>query len=475
MNRKPRRRLIQTGLFGLCLSLFLVLVALPAAAQDGVTPMPINTASLPTINVNEIRPLSLTALETSARFTLNVPGPSSAIVQAMATTPGLAPTIRLTDPSGVLILNMENTPGLNIAQAPVNLPSAGTYVLEIRDRSNGTGDMVVAVQPGLPQVPPVGLLPGQSAEGTVGPVNPLQVYLFNAQPTQALLLNVNGTLPMPAPVVTVKNAITNETLALMSLQLSGVRYRIPLGAASYRVEVAYGGSINQEPYTICLETEDGSTPCAGLSPATLPTATPIAPVLPSPTAFVPPVSTTCTVQASGGGGVNVRTGPDVVFPIVGILSGATAAPVIGRSFDGAWWQINFGGSVAWVSAAFTVTSGSCGTVPVASAPPTPPPAATAAPTLVPPTGVPPTGVAPTNTPAPPTATNTPGGFDPPLVVTFFPLFPTATPTPGFVIPPLVVMTLNPGVLLTAMAPTATPTPGFVLPPFPITTLVFPGP
>lgn len=466
MTTRPRNRRLLVTIVTLLLLLLLMLASLPAIAQDGAaTPMAVPASGPVPININEIQPTSLTALNPTARFVLHVDGPTTAIVQALATTPGLAPALEITDPSGLQILSLANDAGLNIVQSPINLPNAGDYMIELRDRNGAAGDLVVALQPGTPQPPPVGLLPGQQTDGTVGALNSLQVYMFNALPSQALLLHVDGSLPMPAPVVTIKDAISGEPLALMSLQLSGVRYRIPTGAASYRVEVAYGGSPAQEPYVICLETEDGTLPCApvgSLPPAAtvVPTETAVAPLPPT----VAP-ATSCVVQASGAG-VNVRLGPDLVFPIVGVLSGSTTAPVIGVSFDGQWWQINFGGTVAWVSAAFTTTSGNCASVPVAAAPPTPVPASpTPVPTTaVPPTGVPPTGVPPTatNTPAPPTATSTPGIFIPP--VTFVPIFPTATPTTGFILPPGVIVTLNPGIL-TAVAPT----------PFPFATFVFPGP
>jgi uncharacterized protein YraI len=468
MTTKARHRLIQIGSLAATLLLVLILAALPATAQDtSVTPIAISGAPVQTIGINEIRPATLSGLEPRARFTMTVAGPTSAVVQVLATTPGLTPAFQIVDPSGILILNAENSANMNIVQSPVNLPSAGAYQIEVYDRNSAPGDLVVAVQPGLPQLPPVGLLPGQQVDGTVGSVNHLQVYLFNALPTQALLLHVDGTLPMPAPVVALKDAISGETLALMSLDLSGVRYRIPMGAASYRVEVAYGGSPAQEPYRVCLETEDGTMPCTSVSPVAAATATPttFAPVATATTIVVPP-PTACVVRANGAA-VNVRSGPDLVYPIVGILSGSMTAPVIGRSFDGAWWQINFGGSIAWISAGFTTVEGNCASVPVASAPPTPLPGATSTP--IPSTAVPPTGVPPTATPTDmPTATpsNTPNG---PIIVTlnpgvltFVPLFPTPTPTLSFINPGIIV-TLNPGVL-TAIAPT----------PFQFPTFVFPG-
>lgn len=79
--------------------------------------------------------------------------------------------------------------------------------------------------------------------------------------------------------------------------------------------------------------------------------------------------------------VNVRTGPGVNYPQVGILIAGQTAPALGRSPGGDWLQIAYPGvpgNVAWVYAAFVVLqSFQPGGLPVVEPPPTPTPRITA--------------------------------------------------------------------------------------------------
>ena len=64
-----------------------------------------------------------------------------------------------------------------------------------------------------------------------------------------------------------------------------------------------------------------------------------------------------------GNVVNVRSGPGVSFDILGRLRARQSALIIGRSADGAWWQIQFGDQPAWISARYVRTTGNAGSVP----------------------------------------------------------------------------------------------------------------
>jgi len=78
--------------------------------------------------------------------------------------------------------------------------------------------------------------------------------------------------------------------------------------------------------------------------------------------------------------VNVRTGPGVNYPQVGILIAGQTAPALGRSPGGEWLQIAYAGvpgNVAWVYAAFVVLQTfQPGGLPVVEPPPTPTPRVT---------------------------------------------------------------------------------------------------
>ncbi len=72
--------------------------------------------------------------------------------------------------------------------------------------------------------------------------------------------------------------------------------------------------------------------------------------------------------------VNVRTGPDVVYPKIGELKQGEVAPVRGKSADGRWWQISYPsgpGGVGWVINDYVQANSAAANVPVAAAPPRP--------------------------------------------------------------------------------------------------------
>ena len=96
-----------------------------------------------------------------------------------------------------------------------------------------------------------------------------------------------------------------------------------------------------------------------------------------------PGEPTATVTARAG--VNVRTGPGVEFPIIGIAPFGSTLEVVGASRDGTWWVVNIPGApnnYGWVSNEYVqVQNGD--NVLVIPSPPTPTPAATPTPTATP--------------------------------------------------------------------------------------------
>lgn len=195
----------------------------------------------------------------------------------------------------------------------------------------------------------------------------------------------------------------------------------------------------------------------------------------------------CTVTALTT--LNIREGPDVVYPILGGLLMSQKAQVTGRNTSGSWWQINFNGTLGWISAPHTFPEGTCGEVQQAVAPPRPvgdtPIFPTASPTVTV-TGTLLATLAGTQSPTIPggnTPTWTPPGVLPPTVTTapgiatstrtYTPTAsttPTRTPTPTRIITttpsasptrsntPTRTNTPPPGVTLTlTYTPTRTPT------------------
>jgi hypothetical protein len=118
-----------------------------------------------------------------------------------------------------------------------------------------------------------------------------------------------------------------------------------------------------------------------------PTATP----LPAATAAPTPVPDPMIVAQEGG--VNLRSGPGTDFAKVGRLEENATARITGRYGD--WWQVDYGGTPAWV-ANWVVASSNTDGVPEVVPPPSPIPA-----TPIPPTATPiPATATPAATPTP---------------------------------------------------------------------------
>lgn len=93
--------------------------------------------------------------------------------------------------------------------------------------------------------------------------------------------------------------------------------------------------------------------------------------------------------------VNVRTGPNVGYALLGQLQNGQTVPVRGKNADGTWWQISYAqgaGGVGWVFGELVKANAAANGVPVASAPPLPtsppPPPVVVQPTAIPATPVP---------------------------------------------------------------------------------------
>jgi heat shock protein HslJ/uncharacterized protein YraI len=143
--------------------------------------------------------------------------------------------------------------------------------------------------------------------------------------------------------------------------------------------------------------QDEATPTAIVLPTaelpTQPTDQPVAPVsspTPVPPAVLPtPEPQNPTGRVTAPNGVNLRTGPGEVYPIIGIAPFGAEGLITGRSADAQWWVVfmpTAPNAQAWVSAQF-VAATNANNVPVIAAPPTPTPlptntpSATATPTL----------------------------------------------------------------------------------------------
>jgi heat shock protein HslJ len=96
--------------------------------------------------------------------------------------------------------------------------------------------------------------------------------------------------------------------------------------------------------------------------------------LPAP----PPEPATPRGRVTGAQTLNVRSGPGVAFPVIGVARNGDEGEIVGGSADGRWWAVSLPstpGGIGWVSADFVLATNT-ENVPVIAAPPPPPPTPT---------------------------------------------------------------------------------------------------
>ncbi|MCL4825855.1 MAG: SH3 domain-containing protein, partial [Caldilinea sp.] len=139
------------------------------------------------------------------------------------------------------------------------------------------------------------------------------------------------------------------------------------------LDIFWQGVVDFQIVAYSLDGERSASVPFDLLPADLP-ATPAAPA--TPTVAAP--TSTPTAQASGVGygvatvssrGLNMRTGPGTVYPVIRALVQGTRISVLGQDASGGWLYGQLAdGTLGWVARAFTNYLGS---PPIVAAPPTP--------------------------------------------------------------------------------------------------------
>lgn len=243
-------------------------------------------------------------------------------------------------------------------------------------------------------------------------------------PTVTVLTPANGAqVALNVPVIVQASATANPGITRMELWADGALVNqqaspspqgasplllnltwTPTSPGSHILEVRAFNSANQlsAPVQVTVNAVAGTPTATSIAvlvetptPAPLATATatavPIIIFTPTPSPTPVPLPTEVSqpgLQAVAD--VNIRGGPGTNYPILGLLRAGDVAAVVGRSADGAWWQIIFPpntGGTGWVVSSYVQTNAAAGAVPVVAAPPSPP-----TPTPLPPP--------PTNTPLP---------------------------------------------------------------------------
>ncbi len=358
-------------------------------------------------------------------FSLTIDTPQVVTVQVLALTAGFAPAYSIIAPSGAVAQTNANPTDANVVQNSVTLGEVGTYTIQVQRASAALGQFVLSVQAGAALPPPTPLILGQVIAGTLDPLLPPHHYSFSTVPNAVVVVTVQAQpTRLSGPLVTLRDAENDETIAFSSEGLIGTSYRLAPGEQSFSLIIASGSQTELEEYRLCVGTEGGLNPCPPLTVAAF---VPTAPPLPTPTPFIPvniPPNAPCQAASATGAVINVRSAPTTNSSIIGRLNPLTTALVTGRLPDGSWYQVNYNGLTAWISTSVVIAGGVCTNIPV-----------------VVPTGVPTTFVS--ITPPPPTNTALPIPTDTPAVVPTLnfslpPIFGSTTLTSGFVPDPFTV-------------------------------------
>jgi hypothetical protein len=252
-----------------------------------------------------------------------------------------------------------------------------------------------------PTPTPVPLNPDVQQTGLVNVQTAEQVFSVSALPSCPRSISFTSDLPDSGPQVLIENALTSELLALVSPQLISGSFILPPGNLTLRIRVWHSGSGVDESFSILVEDLCDDVTGTG----------------------------TCTLGVLRNHAVNVREQPRIDSGIVTLLQPEVQAPVLQRTSDNQWWQIQLPEGIGWVSRTVSVRNGDCSLVPsIAPVRPTSTPTFTPTFTLTPS----PTGPTATITPTGPTLTPS-STIDPNLPTatasnTVDPNVPTATAT-----------------------------------------------
>ncbi len=140
-----------------------------------------------------------------------------------------------------------------------------------------------------------------------------------------------------------------------------------LGELRLRV-VAYRGTLASDPAEVTVQV---------VSAGSLPTITPGGPT-PIPT--LDTSDPTCRARININ--LNLRSGPSTDFDSLLVMPAGAVVPIVGRVGDNSWWQMQYGGTTGWASAAFTSTIGAnCAFIPIVQPPASPTPQVSITPLL----------------------------------------------------------------------------------------------
>ena len=188
---------------------------------------------------------SLTASEPIVRYAFQLENPTQVDVRIFAVSGGLIPSLRLIGPTGTTLATALNPTGDDQVEVEAGV-GRGIHQIIVEGVNGTTGQFLLLVESGAPAVPPSPLIEGQTVAAAVDATNALRVYSFRVG-FEDMLLVVNSDLPLSGPVVTLKDALTGETLGMTTARLTGARFTIPAGQIDYLREIGASGGGGREP------------------------------------------------------------------------------------------------------------------------------------------------------------------------------------------------------------------------------------
>jgi len=244
------------------------------------------------------------------------------------------------------------TPMTNDVRVTATLPGDDTYIVTLNNQSDVAGNfsMSLSVADTLEQT----VLTG-SLVVTIAPDGTAQQFIIPANPDIPQIVSIQTQTPDVFFTALLQSA-EGTVLASIPVGLNGITLVIPAGDLDHILTIDAADSTAGA--TVEIEILAGGAP----APATTEESQATDPNV-------------CTVTASG---VNVRSGPDTGFGVIGSLNEGTQFIATGQ--NSGWYNGTFNGQSAWVAASVVQASGNCGNLPTVDAPALP---ATAAPTQAP--------------------------------------------------------------------------------------------
>ncbi|MCL4247486.1 MAG: hypothetical protein KJ065_05010 [Anaerolineae bacterium] len=226
----------------------------------GVTPV---TAQMPrTISLGSDVQGELTPQQPIANFMLRIDTPQTVSIQLRSLTSGFAPTFVMLAPSNTVVHRDLNPIEANIIEATVSLTETGEYPIQIQRAGSLHGRYLITAQAVADAAVPTPLSMGELVIASVNTQTSPLSYSFAASPNEAIILNVQAPSgSLYGPTVTLKDAVTDETLAFGSARLLGVSYRLPPGNEHYEVVISISDEARQDAFMLCVGTESSAVPC----------------------------------------------------------------------------------------------------------------------------------------------------------------------------------------------------------------------